>query len=152
MQGVAAEIDDEAGGPAKPSGDVGSSDAQATARDLERRLEALAEEIGQVIEHSAVEDRESLHDYAVSLVRDQLPVVEATAPGSGGLAPERGGSKGKAGSNAVTLIGFGFLLVPVGAVLLVVFPPVGLVLLVGGALSVIAGLAIGLVGRLLPSR
>ena len=152
MRGVTAEIDDEAGGPAEPLGEAGASDAQATARDLERRLEVLAEEIGQVIERGAAEDRESLHDYAVSLVRDQLPVAEATAPGTGDLATGRGGSKSKGGSNAVTLIGFGFLLVPVGAVLLVVFPPVGLVLLVGGALAVIAGLAIGLVGRLLPSR
>jgi hypothetical protein len=57
---------------------------------VEARLVGLADEMSAVIEGGPVAEREALHDYAVSLVRDRLPVAAsdgesgvASAPGDG---------------------------------------------------------------------
>ena len=43
--------------------------------EIERELANLADEMSGLIESGPVEEREALHDYAVSLVRDHLPVM-----------------------------------------------------------------------------
>lgn len=129
-----------------------ANDEAAEVAAIESRLEELADEISRSIEGGPVADREALHDFAVSLVRERLPVTLAEGSLSGGRAPASL-SKESSSSTAASLVGYGVLLIPVGFLLCLVFPPVGIMLLVGGSVLVVCGLVLGLVARLgRPSR
>ncbi len=109
--------------------------------EIESRLIELADEMSEVIEGGPVVEREALHDYAVSLVRDRLPVA---AVGLAGTTREGTGSQG---SGAASLFGYGILLIPVGLVLVPVFGLVGFALLLAGVVLASLGVVSGLVGR-----
>lgn len=120
---------------------------------VESRLEKLADEMAGLIESSAAQDRESLHDYAVSLVRDRLPVAAAVYDTDDPEAADSAevDASSKRSSNAANLLGYGFLLVPVGFLLSIVFP-FGLLLLVGGLFMIGAGFVMAMIGKLAPKR
>lgn len=120
----------------------------------ERRLEQLADEMAGVIEASPAYDRESLHDYAVSLVRDRLPVadgiVDVSDTDAGDHVEEQ--ARTRRDTRGTTLFAYGFLLLPVGLLLAIVFPPVGGMLVVGGVAMIALGLVTAIVTRLTPKR
>jgi hypothetical protein len=130
-------------GVPRDSRDDDSLDAAAgDAGGIERRLEALADEMGQLIECGRVGDREALHDYAVSLLRDRLPTTATNDEPTVEEIDEAPAARPGAGTNAATLIGYGFILLPAGAVLLLVFPPVGMLLFGTGVMSMAGGVVL----------
>jgi hypothetical protein len=128
---------------------VGDGDDSEALAQLEARLIELADEMGEVIEGGPSSEREALHDYAVSLVRERLPVAEASQVGeAAGSASTRSGESH--GSGAASLFGYGVLLIPVGLVLVPVFGLVGFIVLLVGVMLATLGLVSGLVGRVKP--
>ena len=131
--------------------DGGSSGTSDTSRvsAIEHELEELADRIASTIDSSPAADRESLHDYAVSLVRERLPVADRAGAIEGaageGSSPAGTSSGGSGGASALV---YGVLLFLVGPFLFLVFPPVGLMLLLSGVLMIGWGLVALLVGRL----
>jgi hypothetical protein len=119
-------------------------DLATTVAEIEGRIEDLAEEIGRLIVSGPAADREALHDYAVSLVREKLPVIDPTpaVPDT----PTGGVTEGYA-SNAAALLGYGVLLIPVAFLMLLVFAPLGALLLFAGVAMATTGVVAALVGR-----
>jgi hypothetical protein len=144
--GVSSDIDAE-----EDSGEELRTGQPAEEQDLgvaevERRLAELADDIGELIQRAPVADREALHDYAVSLVREKLPAaVSQPAVRIGG---ESSAPAAKSAAAGVHLIGYGLLLLPVGFLMMLVFAPLGTILLFAGVAMSIVGLVGGLVGRL----
>lgn len=100
----------------------------------ERRLAALAEEIDKVILECDPKDRDALHGFAVSLVRDRLPPIDDSEDGgSGAGAWDEDDLPEKETSGAANLIGLGLLLALVGLPLVIVFPLVGFGLMIVAA-------------------
>ncbi len=109
----------------------GGRQGEEVIREVEAELEGLAADIAARIDASPAADRGALHDYAVSLVRERLPVVgEATLSpeGESGDDESADGAKG-ARSGGAGALGFSVLLFLVGFLLVPVFAPVGLMLL-----------------------
>ena len=127
-----------------------SSRAQAS-NDIEAQIEKLAEEIGRLIDGGPHEEQESLRAYAVSLLRERVPSHEPVEDEAIDADPEHVPAEAGAGSNSATLIGYGFLLLPAGGVLLLVFPPVGGMLLVTGVVLMACGLGWAMISKLMPS-
>ena len=120
-------------------------DDSAAMAQVEARLIELADEMSEIIEGSPAAEREALHDYAVSLVRERLPVAD------GSQANEVAGSGSEShGSGSASLFGYGVLLIPVGLVLVPVFGLVGFIVLLAGVMLATLGLVSGLVGRVKP--
>ena len=103
--------------------------------NLERRVEALANEIAELINSGKGEERNDLKDLALSVVREEVRSGEDSAAGS--LGREEPGA-------AFNPIAIGIPLFLVGAVMLVLFPPVGLLLLGLAGLMVVWGLLVSL--------
>lgn len=119
-------------------------EATTPAAEIEGRIEELAEQIGRLIVSSPAAEREALHDYAVSLVREKLPVIDPAA------ADETAGGDVAAGagaSNTAALLGYGVLLIPVAFLMLLVFAPLGAVLLAAGVGMATMGVVLALVNR-----
>jgi len=112
--------------------------------ELERRLERLADDMSATIAEAAAEEREALHDYAVSLVRERLPVAAEMMDGS--MVSDLLGTEA-AGRSDAQAFGYGLLLLPVGFFLLWIFPFVGVVLCAAGAGLVCWGLMTSLLGK-----
>ena len=128
--------------------DQGASDTDAA----ERRLEALAEEIELVIHGCEPGERDALHGYAVSLVRDRLPQVEVYDDATDGPGEDdEDEPRAKRTGSAASLIGYGILLVLVGIPLLIVFPFMGILLFVAGAGMCLLGLVVTVFSRSTPS-
>ena len=119
--------------PSDPEVGEGACDAA----DVEARLEELAEEMSRVVGSSSPEERDALHDYAVSLVRDQLPVADDDERFATPVS-ERGGPTRAGGS---VYVGYGFLLLLVGLPMLPVFGPIGAFLVVVAVMMMAAGAA-----------
>ena len=144
---------DSAAGSEEPAGGDAAVRGQVAIETAERRLEALAGEMEQVVASCPSSEREALHDFAVSLVRDQIPVADALyadhpdieLEGDDASSPKRTGS-------AASLIGFGVLLLLVGFPLVIVFPFVGLLLVVAGAGMLGLGFLTFIFSKALPER
>lgn len=119
-------------------------DAATSVAEVERRIEDLAEEIGRLIVSGPADDRQALHDYAVSLVREKLPVID---PSSAVLDAPPGDVAGEHASNTATLLGYGVLLIPVAFLMFLVFAPLGALLLAAGVGMAVTGIVLALVGR-----
>lgn len=94
----------------------------------ERRVESLAREVVEAINARPTEGREVLRELAVAILRDEVQIVdraEATAPPTVG---------------SFNFFGIGIPLFLIGAVLVFLFPPIGLVFFAAGALTVVCGL------------
>ncbi|MFT4569249.1 MAG: hypothetical protein ACI8TX_002281 [Hyphomicrobiaceae bacterium] len=111
----------------------------------EQRLEDLADEIAATIGECPPEEREALHDYAVSLVRERLPVLADDERYSGAYGTH-GSAAGTAEGTRVSA-GYGFLLIPVGFVILPVLPPVGVTIMIMGFVLVVVGVVAALFAR-----
>lgn len=134
-------------GPA--AGAVGRQQREAEEiADIERRLVLLVDEVGRLIDGSPRSEREVLRGYAVGLLRDRHLDVseEAPDPTSAGLSDTTGPVART--SQSATLIGYGILLFPASAVLLLVFPPVGVVLFATGLALFVLGTAAAILGKL----
>jgi hypothetical protein len=133
--------DEDAGGP---SGAVasGATDGGIDVDAAEARLEVLADEIGAVLAASPAAEREALHDYAVSLVRERLPAVDAdysVAAGEDEGKPADLESSTRRTSGAVTSLGYGVLIIFAALPLLPIFGPIGAMLLILGLGMVVWG-------------
>lgn len=124
--------------------------ATGAAADTEARLESLADDIAEVIDASAPADREALHDYAVSLVRERLPVANDDARFVGGT--EDAATRGAEPGGRRVAAGYGFLLLLVAPLLLLVFPPVGMLLVLAGIGLIVAGVVSSLFARKAPAK
>ncbi len=132
-----------------PDGETSAANDAETGRETleraEQRLEALAEEIAVVIGACAAEEREALHDYAVSLVRERLPVAEDNERYSASRAQRASDADGAGGTRVSA--GYGLLLLPVGFVILPVLPPVGVTVMLIGIGLVVVGIVTALFAR-----
>lgn len=113
---------------------------------VEQGLVDLAEEMAELIERAPAAERESLHDYAVSLVREKLPVAFRESHVRLEMNAAPGGDR--SGGAGVHLIGYGLLLLPVAFLMMLVFAPLGTILLAAGLGLSAVGLAAGLLRRL----
>ena len=89
-------------------------------RELEEKIESLTKELSGLINAAGTKEREELRDYAVSLLQGETETVVAEEP-----PPV--GDMSTSSSNPLALSIPFFLL---GAFLLLLFPPVGICLLV----------------------
>jgi len=142
-RGTGAE---EEGTGGEPQIGLPTGDAIVEVAEVEQGLVDLADEMGELIERAPAAEREALHDYAVSLVREKLPAASRESRGRSETTSAPGGDRSE--SAGVHLIGYGLLLLPVAFLMMLVFAPLGTILLaVGLSLSAI-GLAAGLLRRL----
>lgn len=114
---------------------VPSPDA-ARGRRLDARVEELAHRLAEVINSADAVERQELREYALGLLREETEATDAPA-GSPAASPRHG-----SGSNAIAMA----LLLGLGALPLMLFPLVGLVVL---GLAVLIGLY-GVLRILLP--
>lgn len=115
----------------------------------EFQLSELAGKMAEIIAKSDPTDRPALHDYALSLVRDAFPTADDLVDRENRVSSRHVSASGddRPGS-AVTLVGYGVLFLPVGGLLGIVFPPLGVFLVCIGLAMVIAGLLAAGVTRL----
>jgi len=127
-------------------------DQQGTenAAEVEQRLAALADQMARLIENAPRPERAMLHDYAVSLLRETASGTEISDSTDADVV-EHGAAASGPRSQGATLLGYGFLLLPASAVLLLVFPPVGGMLLLTGLCMMCGGLGTAVIGRFAPS-
>jgi hypothetical protein len=92
------------------------------------QIEGLARDLARTISAAPVGQRERLRDMAVSLLRNEVEMIEPVDTAT-------------AASGSVNPFAIGIPLVLAGAVMLVMFPPVGLLLFAGAALMMAWGLA-----------
>ncbi len=144
---MAVELDGKGGPLSEADSEV--ADHEEAVGSAEASLEALAEEMSDVISGCPDEEREALHDYAVSLVRDALPVAADRSFETPTAGAADGSRSGRGGSGAQAL-GYGILLMPVGFFLFWIFPFIGVMLFVSGALMAAWGLLASLLARVKP--
>ncbi len=102
----------------------------AEVAEVETWLEDMADELAEVIGRAEAAEQEGLHDYAVALVRDRLPVAE---PSAGRASSNKEGEDSLGGrGTGVNSFGLGVLLCIVGPLLIPVFPPIGMLFLFVG--------------------
>jgi len=107
--------------------------------------------MARAIDGGPAADRESLHDYAVSLVRERLPVAHDDERFQHAREMEKAPSERQGGLTKVAF-GYGVLVLPVGLLVSLLFPPVGVTLvLIGGGMMII-GTVSGLVAKLIPGE
>jgi hypothetical protein len=123
--------------------DVADDEPSLGVAEIERGIEDLVGEIGRLLASAPGVERESLHDYAVSLVREKLPAVEPRPAMITDVAAADG-------SNTTNLLGYGVLLLPVALLMMLVFAPLGAVLLAVGSGLVVVGGVTGLLARKRP--
>ena len=111
------------------------SDGEKDDHALDRSVLALAREIADKINAGPTEGRDVLREMAVNAVRDQVHIIEPERPPSG--------SK----SAPFNPIGIGIPLVFMGAVLIFLFPPVGLLMFGAAAVMVVWGVVATLLAR-----
>ena len=105
---------------------------------LDVRVESLARELACTINTGAAESREHLRELAIELIREEVQI--ASVPTTS-LAPAAGAA---ATFNA---FGVGILLFLAGCLLLILFPLVGVVLLMAAGLMMVWGVAATLLSR-----
>lgn len=105
---------------------------------VERRVEALASEIVEFINARPGDERNDLRDLALAVLREEVKSGEPSAE-SGLKQQERGG--------AFNPIAMAIPLFLIGAVMIVLFPPVGLLLFGMAGLMVVWGLVASLFSR-----
>jgi hypothetical protein len=98
-------------------------------RELDDKVEDLAQRIVQVVNTASPEQRQDLREYAMELLRDGTEATDA--PG----APPTN-ANASANAAATNPLGIGLLLGVLSLPALLLFPPVGLVLL---AIAVVLG-------------
>jgi hypothetical protein len=102
--------------------------AADSAGALDNRVAALAHAIAQAINAGRVEQREALREVAVSLLRDEVQTSDPAPP------PVAAASTG-----SFNPFGIGIPLFLMGAVLVFLFPPLGLLLFAAAAVMIAWG-------------
>lgn len=108
-------------------------DAQVRAR--EERVVALVREVTETINGGDGEEREFLREFAINLLREE---VQSNAPAAAPIVPPAG---------SFNPFGIGIPLFLMGAVMVFLFPPVGLVLFAAAAVVVAWGMGSALLAR-----
>jgi hypothetical protein len=114
-----------------------TDDTQTTDNERVAEIEDLARDLAQTISTAPPGQRERLREMAVHLLRDEvdvMPMADSAPPAGGGVNP----------------FAIGIPLVLVGGVMLVLFPPVGLVLFAVAVLTMLWGLATVLFSHAVP--
>ncbi|MFQ5665690.1 MAG: hypothetical protein ACE5I7_04590 [Candidatus Binatia bacterium] len=106
------------------------------ARVSSARVKALARELAEAINAGEVEGREGLREDAVRLLRDEVQIHEPASVAALPPAP-----------STFNPFGIGIPLVLMGAVLVLVFPPVGLLMFGGAAVMIAWGVGATLLAR-----
>jgi len=96
---------------------------------VETRVAALAREIADVINAAQAEGREGLREDAVSILRDEVQILEPPSAAAPAVA------------DSFNPFGIGIPLVLMGGVMVFLFPPVGLLLFAVAGVVVAWGLA-----------
>jgi hypothetical protein len=107
-------------------------EGDAVGADVER----LAREVARRINEVQPDEREYLREFAVSILRDEVHILEP---------PRTSASGGSVGT--FNFFGIGIPLFLTGAVLVFLFPPIGLLFFAAGALTVICGVGAVAFGR-----
>jgi hypothetical protein len=94
--------------------------------NMERRIEGQARDLARVISTAPPGQRERLREMAVHLLRDEVEIIQPIE-----IAP--------AANASVNPFAMGIPLVLVGAILVILFPPVGLLLFAAAALVMVWG-------------
>lgn len=110
--------------------------ADEEARAREGRVVALVHDIAHTINAGEIEEREFLREFAVNLLRDEVQLSAPTTAAA--LAPP---------AASFNPFGIGIPLFLMGAVLVFLFPPVGLVLFAAAAVVVAWGMGSALFAR-----
>jgi hypothetical protein len=105
---------------------------------LDARVESLARDLARTINAGAAESREHLRELAIQLIRDEVQ-TGAAAIASDATAMAPGGT--------FNAFGVGIPLGLMGFVLLILFPPVGVLLLMGAVLMMVWGVLATLLAR-----
>jgi hypothetical protein len=101
------------------------------------QVEGQARDLARLISSAPAGQRERLRDMAVSLLRDEVEMIQPVA-----AAP--------ATSDTLNPFAIGIPLMLAGAVMVVMFPPVGLLLFAAAALMMLWGLATVFLARRQP--
>lgn len=107
---------------------VPGSEKEESGQDLEDKIERLTKELSSLINEAGTQRREELREYAVSLIQIETTLVEEPA--------EREVSKQELVFNPLAL-SIPFVLI--GILLLLLFPPVGAVMLLFAAVMAVGG-------------
>ncbi len=127
----AAEDKAEETAPGSTSGEASVEVPRvAEVAEVETWLEDMADELAEVIGRAEAAEQEGLHDYAVALVRDRLPVAEPSAGRASSNEEREDSLRGR--GTGVSSFGLGVLLCIVGPLLIPVFPPIGMLILAFG--------------------
>jgi len=102
---------------------------------VEREIERLARELARLVNDAPAGDRDELRTYALGLVREEIRESEPT---TGAEPPARPGS--------FNPLGMGIPVLLVGAFLVFLFPPVGMLLIGVAAFLVAWGVLVTLFG------
>jgi hypothetical protein len=117
----------------------GDSSTEAPGRELEKRIETLASELAALINDSKDSDeRDALKDLALAIVRDEVKGREEE------FHPR---SVQAGGAGAFNAIGVAIPLALAGALMIFLFPPVGLALFALAGFLVLAGVGASLWSR-----
>lgn len=114
------------------------SSASDQAKELEKRIEMVAGELAELINRARAEDREGLKDLALSVVRDETLGREDEQPVGG---------KPRRETAPFNAIGVAMPIGMAGAVMIFLFPPVGLALFGLAALLVMFGVGASFFSR-----
>jgi hypothetical protein len=108
---------------------VTSDPAKLASEAREKEVERLAQELGRLIQGADPEQREDLKELAFALIREEF------------IHKAGDESSAAAGSSPAPFnpLGTGILIFVLGAGLLFIFGPVGLVLMLGGVIFVVWG-------------
>ena len=96
---------------------------------MDLRVEHLARQLAQMINAGVGEEREQLREMAVHVLRDEVELVERVVPEEEPRSPQ-----------VYNPFGIAIPLGLVGGVMLILFPPVGLLLFAAAGLMMVWGL------------
>jgi hypothetical protein len=111
------------------------SDGENDERALDRSVLALAHEIAETINSGPTEGRDVLREMAINALRDEVQIVAPPPPASG------------TGGGSFNPFGIGIPLAFAGAILIFLFPAVGLLMFGAAAVMVVWGVAVSLMAR-----
>ena len=114
-----------------------TNDTTSSEDERETQVEGLARDLARTISAAPAGERERLRDMAVHLLRDEVDTIPAVGP-----TPAPAG--------AVNPFGIGIPLLLAGGVLMVMFPPVGLLLFAAAGVMMVWGVATVLLVRRAP--
>jgi len=102
--------------------------ASGDERSLQKRVELLAREMAEAINAGQADEREVLREFAVNLLRDQVQIVDTRAAGGAGV------------SNPLNPIAVAIPFLMMGAVVIFLFPLMGLAMFGAASVMIVWGI------------